>query len=283
MISPAQARVAKNVNHVFSYSILILVAIIIVTPIFALIATSLKLDTETHLWPVKIFPAVFQWMNYVKVFTMTSFITVAARTGLLGMVVTALVSFSSSMIGFAFARYRVKGSSQLFFLVISMMIIPSIVLLIPQFLLYSRLHLTNTYWPWIFGAIAGSPFYIFLFRQYFMNFPKELEDAAEVDGAGPLRIFWQIFIPNAMPVIATVMIFAFSGVWGDYLMPLIYLNDNKTLLAVRMANAFVNPQGITLTTVSMAANVIYIIPLVILFFLAQKHILKGVIMSGLKG
>lgn len=283
MISPAQARLTKNVNHILSYTILIVVAVVVVIPIIALAVTSIKLDTETHLWPVKILPAVAQWTNYAKVFTMTPFVQVAVRTGLLGIAVTILVSLSSSMIGFAFARYWVKGNSQLFFLVISMMIIPSIVLLIPQFLLYSRLHLTNTYWPWIFGAIAGSPFFIFLFRQFFLTFPKELEDAAEVDGAGPLRIFWQIFIPNSTPVIATVMIFAFSGLWSDYLMPLIYLNDNKTLLAVKLASSFVNPQGISLTTVTMAANVVYIIPLVILFFLAQKHILKGVIMSGLKG
>jgi multiple sugar transport system permease protein len=122
-----------------------------------------------------------------------------------------------------------------------------------------------------------------LFRQFFLSFPRELEDAAEVDGAGPFRIFWQIFLPNAKPVIAAVMIFAFSYIWGDYMTPLILLNDDKTLLSVKIATSYSNPQGVWLITIAMAANVIYMLPLVIVFFLAQKHILKGVVTSGLKG
>jgi multiple sugar transport system permease protein len=116
-----------------------------------------------------------------------------------------------------------------------------------------------------------------------MNFPKELEEAAEVDGCNPFRIYWQIFMPNAKPIIATVIIFAFNGVWSDYLMPLIYLNDNKTLLGVAMAKAFRDPNGNDLKTISMAANVIYVLPLIVVFFFAQKHILKGAVTSGLKG
>jgi ABC-type glycerol-3-phosphate transport system permease component len=187
------------------------------------------------------------------------------------------------MVGFAFARYRVPGSKQLFSIVIAMMIVPGIVTLIPQFLVYARLKLTGTYWPWVLGAAAGSSYFIFLFRQFFMNFPRELEEAAEVDGCSPVRVFLQIFLPNAKPVIATVMFFAFLGVWGDYLTPLIYLNDNNTLLGVKMATGFKNPQGITLTTVSLAAAVYYTLPMIIVFFIAQKNILKGVITSGLKG
>jgi ABC-type glycerol-3-phosphate transport system permease component len=177
----------------------------------------------------------------------------------------------------------VPGSKQLFSIVIAMLIVPGIVILIPQFVMFARLKLTNSYWPWILGALGGAPYYIFFFRQFFLNFPKELEEAAEVDGCGPFRIYWQIFMPNAKPVIATVMIFAFNGVWSDYLMPLIYLNANKTLLGVAMAKAFRDPQGNDLRTISMAANVIYVLPLIIVFFFAQKHILKGAVTSGLKG
>jgi ABC-type glycerol-3-phosphate transport system permease component len=122
-----------------------------------------------------------------------------------------------------------------------------------------------------------------MFRQFFLGFPKEIEEAAEVDGCGPFRIFWQIFLPNSKPVIATVMIFAFNGVWGDYLTPLIYLNFNKTLLGVALAGAFKDPVGNELKTISLAASVIYIIPMVVIFFFAQKNILQGVVTSGLKG
>ena len=201
----------------------------------------------------------------------------------LALVYAIIITTTSAMAGYGFARYQVPANGKLFGIVIAMLIVPGIVLMIPQFIIFTRLKLTNTYWPWILGAIAGSSFYIFMFRQFFLNFPRELEEAAEVDGCGPLRIFLQIFVPNSSAVIATVMFFAFTSVWGDYLGPLLYLNDTMTLLGVKMASAFKNPQGITLTTISMAATVIYILPPVIAFFLAQKHILKGVFTSGIKG
>ncbi|HEY5574487.1 MAG TPA: carbohydrate ABC transporter permease [Anaerolineales bacterium] len=278
-----RARLAKRFYRFLSYTLLIGVAIIIIMPLAAMATTSIKQMSEYNVWPINILPRVPQWSNYAAVFEMAPYLKVALRTAALGIIVTIIVTASSSLIGFAFARYPVKGSKPLFFIVVGLMIIPYIVVLIPQFVMYSRLHLTNTYWPWIFGAVAGNSFYIFLFRQFFLSFPRELEDAAEVDGAGPFRIFWQIFLPNAKPVIAAVMIFAFSYIWGDYMTPLILLNDDKTLLSVKIATSYSNPQGVWLITIALAANLIYMLPLVIVFFLAQKHILKGVVTSGLKG
>ncbi len=278
-----RARLIKQFNHILSYVLLIGVGLIVITPLIAMATTSIKQMSEYNIWPIKILPDVPQWSNFAAVFTMAPYLRVALRTAGLGLLVTLIVTGSSSLMGFAFARYPVKGNKQIFFIVIVLMIIPYIVVLIPQYILYSRLHLTNTYWPWIFNAIAGSPLYIFLFRQVFLTFPKELEDAAEVDGAGPFRTYWQIFLPNAKPVIATVMIFAFGAVWGDYMMPLILLNDDKTLLSVKIATSYTNPQGVWLITIAMAANILYMLPLIIIFFLAQKHIIKGVVTSGLKG
>ena len=280
---PTRARLIKQFNHVISYVLLIGVGLIVITPLFAMVTTSIKQMSEYMVWPIKILPAVPQWSNFAAVFEMAPYLRVALRTAGLGLLVTFIVTVSSSMIGFAFARYPVKGNKQLFFIVIGLMIIPYIVVLIPQYIIYSRLHLTNTYWPWIFNALVGNPLYIFLFRQVFLTFPKELEDAAEVDGSGPFRIYWQIFLPNAKPVIATVMIFAFSAVWGDYMMPLILLNDDKTLLSVKIATSYSNPQGVWLITIAMAANILYMLPLILAFFLAQKHIIKGVVTTGLKG
>ncbi len=161
--------------------------------------------------------------------------------------------------------------------------IPSIVTVIPQFIVFSRLHLTNTYWPWILWGLAASPFHIFLFRQFFASIPRELEDAAEVDGCSPFRIFWQIFLPNAKPALATSFLFNFVGVWGDYFTPLIFLSDEKTTLAVKLVRAYTDPQGHVLITTTLAACVIYTLPLVILFFLGQKYLTRGVVTSGLKG
>ncbi len=117
----------------------------------------------------------------------------------------------------------------------------------------------------------------------FGGFPKELEDAAEVDGCGPFRIFWNIFLPNSKAVIATALIFAVTNIWGDYLTPILYLNEDKTLLAVKIATSYLDPKGVALPTVSLAANVVFMIPLVILFFVGQNYIIKGVVTSGLKG
>lgn len=273
----------KRFNRTLGYSMLIITSLFLFAPVFFLFIGSLKLDSEYMAYPVVVFPRVPEWSNYVAVFSMTPFAKIALRTGLLGLSTAVITAFISSMVGYAFARYHVPGSARLFTIVVAMLIIPGIVLLIPQFIMYARLHLTNTYWPWILAALAGSPFFIFLFRQFFMTFPKELEEAAEVDGCGPFRIFLQIFLPNAKPAIATVMIFAFNGVWGDYLMPLIYLSTSKTLLGVVLVSAFKNPQGVDLKTISLAASVIYILPLIVVFFFAQKHILRGVVTSGLKG
>jgi multiple sugar transport system permease protein len=276
--------ILKRINRGFGYSTLIITSVFLIAPVFFLLIASFKQDAEYMSYPIVIFPDNWQWENYRLVFTMTPFAKIAMRTGLIAISTAVISAFSSSLSGYAFARYKdVKGNKKLFSVVIATLIVPGIVTLIPQFIIYARLHLTNTYWPWYIGAVTGSPFYIFMFRQFFIGFPKELEEAAEVDGCSPLRIYWQIFMPNAKPVIATVIIFAVIGVWGDYLTPLIYLSSKKTLLGVALASAFKNPQGIELYTVSLAASVIYIIPLILVFFFAQKYILQGVVTSGLKG
>ncbi len=131
--------------------------------------------------------------------------------------------------------------------------------------------------------MTGSPYHIFLFRQFFLSFPKELEDAAEVDGCSPLGTFWRIFLPNAQPALATSFILNFVWVWGDWFTPRIYLKSDNTTLAVLVNIAFVNPQGQFLTTLTIAAITLYILPLVVIFFLGQRYILKGVITSGLSG
>ena len=273
----------KRFGRVFGYSILILTSLFLISPVFFMTVASFKFDEEYMAYPIVVFPEIWRWENYSLIFELTPFAKIALRTGVLAVGTATINALVSSMVGYAFARYKVRGSSQLFGIVVAMLIVPYIVLLIPTFIIFARLKLTNTYWPWILGALGGSPFYIFMFRQFFLGFPRELEEAAEVDGCGPFRIFLQIFLPNAKPVFATVMIFAIIGVWGDYLMARIYLSSSKTLLGVALATAFKDPQGNTMDTVTLAASVLYIIPLIVVFFFGQKYILQGVVTSGLKG
>jgi ABC-type glycerol-3-phosphate transport system permease component len=167
--------------------------------------------------------------------------------------------------------------------VVALILIPASIFIIPQFVLFSNLRITNSYWPWILWGLSASPFHIFLFRQFFLSFPLELEEAAEVDGARVYRVFLQIVLPNAYPALATSFILAFLSVWGDWLMPLLYLTDKNTTLAVKLINAYVNPQGYAIVTPTLAASVLYILPPVVMFFFVQKYIMQGVVTSGLKG
>ncbi len=277
MNKPKKDQFSKRKNFLSSYVLLILVSLFLMIPVFLLLTSSLKTGDEFRSYTFKLFPAVPQWRNYTGIFRYSDFAEIATRTGLLAIIFAGITTISSSLTGFAFARYQVPGSKGLFLVVIAMLIVPIIVIIIPQFVLYAQFKMINTYWPWILSALAGTPLYIFLFRQFFMGFPKDLEEAAEVDGCGPFRIFTAIFLPNAKPAIATVMIFAFMSVWGDYFTPLIFLNPDKTLLGVALARYFGRSTGV------LAATVLYIIPVVLIFFYAQKYILKGVVTTGLKG
>lgn len=266
-----------------SYGVLILVTILISSPVVWLLITSLKIPIEYLSYPIQFLPKVPQWDNYAQVFTLMPFWRYAWQTFRLAMSFSILCVITSSMAGFAFARIPVPGRNRLFSIIVALIIIPAIVTVIPQFIVFAKLRLTNTYWPWILWGLTASPFHIFLFRQFFAGVPKELEDAAEVDGCSLLRTYWQVFLPNAKPVLATSFIFNFSWVWGDYFAPIIYLNDAKTTLAVKLSIAYVDPQNNPLVTVTLAACAVYMLPLVIAFFLGQKHIIQGALTSGLKG
>lgn len=280
----ATGAVQSKFARFMGYFVLIAVALVLMAPIFFMVVTSFKPEEEYFTFPVNVFPSEWMFSNYVDIFAITPFGRIAAQTAGLALVVVVLNVLVSSMVGFAFARYRdIKANERLFTIVVALLIVPMIVVVIPQFILYARLGLTNTYWPWILGAAGGNSFFIFLFRQFFLGFPKELEEAAEIDGCSAFRIYWQIFLPNAKAAMATVAIFSFIGVWGDYFNSLIYLNGKKILLGHAMAFAFKNPQGFVINTVSLAGGVLYIIPLIIIFFIFQKNILQGVVTSGLKG
>src|SRR5438094_716782 len=207
----------------------------------------------------------------------------ATNSLILSTAYAVLAVFVSALLGYGFARHRAPGHSKLFVLVIATSMVPNLVLFVPQFVLFARLGLTDTYWPWILWGLSGSPFAIFLFRQFFATFPRELDDAAEVDGAGPLRIFLQIYLPNAGPAIASSAVFMFLWVWGDWLYPALLLRQDNATLAVRMANAYVDPHGNPLQTVTMAGVVLYVLPLIVFFAFAQRYIVRGIVTTGIKG
>lgn len=265
------------------YGPLLVAATAFALPLFWVAVTSLKKQSEYNASPVVIVPSSPQWMNYELAVVLADFARFALNSIVLSGTYAVLVVLTSALVGYGFARHRAPGRDRLFAVVLATLMVPSLVQFVPQFVLFARLGLTNTYWPWVLWGLGGSPFAIFLFRQFFSSFPRELDDAAEVDGAGPLRIFLRIYLPNAGPALAAAAIFMFLWVWGDYLYPTLLLSVNNTTLAVRMANAYVDPRGNPLQTVTMAGVVLYVLPLVAFFAFAQRFIVRGIVTTGIKG
>jgi multiple sugar transport system permease protein len=272
-----------HMSRAMLYTGFILLTVIFIMPVVWLFLTSLKLNSEYGTYPTMLFPALPQWSNYPEAIIMRPFLKLALNTLEIALPSAVLTVLSSSLAGFAFARMNAPGKAALFILVLSMLLVPRMVTTIPDFILFSKLNLTNTYWPWILWGISGSSFNIFLFRQFFAAVPKDLEDAAEVDGCSRFRIFWQIFLPVSGPVIATALIFHFQWVWGDWFTPNILLSANNTTLAVGLGTLYLDPKGMTLFTLYMAALVCYLLPMLIIFVIGQKYIVQGIVTTGIKG
>ena len=273
----------RQIGTVVTYTLLIAVTVVLTIQVVYLISTSLKSESEYISDHLQFLPRNPQWRNYYLALTMINFGRYALNSFLLATSFATLTVITSSMAGYGFARIPGVGRSRLFSVVVALILIPASIFIIPQFVLFSNLRVTNSSWPWVLWGMSASPFFIFLFRQFFLSFPAELEEAAEVDGARIWRIFLQIVLPNSYPALATSFILAFLSVWGDWLMPLLYLTDRNTTLAVKLITAYVNPQGFPIVTPTLAASVLYILPPVVMFFFVQKYIMQGVVTSGLKG
>ncbi len=262
--------------------VLIVLSLLFLTPLVWLVSTSLKSLPELGAFPVEVLPQVAQWENYLSALTLINYGQFAFNTFFLSTIYCVLTTITCALVGFAFARLRGKGKQQWFVIMLSTMMIPPVLTQIPTYLIFSRIDLIGTYWPWVLWGLSSSPFLSFLFRQFFSSIPIELEEAALLDGGGYGRIFWNIFLPLSRPVIATVAIFAFTSVWGDYIAPSLLLNADNTTLAVAMSDGYRDAHGVILTNVLAAGVVLYILPIIILFFVAQRYFVRGIVTSGLK-
>lgn len=271
------------VRRVLSYLVLLLVTFLVVMPVLWILLVSLRSQDEYTSYPIRLFPTVAHWQNYYLAVFKYPFLKHTVNSLLMAVPSTILTVLSSSLGGFGFARHRAPLKNVMFILVLSMLMVPRMVTTIPTFMLFSKLRLTDTYWPWILWGIGGSSYHIFLFRQFFAAIPRDLEDAAEVDGCSRFRIYWQIFMPISGPVIATASIFHFQWVWGDWFTPRIFLSADRTSLGVLLSTAYTDPKGYSLDTLTLAAIMVYILPMIIVFFFAQKYIIQGIVTTGLKG
>ncbi|MBN2089232.1 carbohydrate ABC transporter permease [candidate division KSB1 bacterium] len=269
----------------FSYLLLISIALIFIAPLLWMLSSSLHDLQGVFEVPFKWFPAQLQWNNYQEAITLLPFGTFLLNTILItGLVILGTV-ISSALVAYGFSRLRFWGRNKLFALCLATMLLPGQVTIIPLYVLFARLGWVDTFLPLIVPAFFGSPFYIFLLRQFFLTIPYQYDEAALLDGASRFRIFWNIIFPLARPAIATVVVFSFIGTWNDFFNPLIYINsfENATLtLGLNLLKTQIIGSGVTQWHLIMAASVLVLIPNIIIFFLAQQHFMKGINVGGLK-
>jgi multiple sugar transport system permease protein len=205
------------------------------------------------------------------------------RNTLLVCVLTVLGTIlSSSLVAYGFSILRWKGRDAIFFLMLATMMLPGQVTMIPVFTIWRTFGAVDTFWPLVLPAFLGAPFFIFLFRQFFLTVPRELVEAARMDGASEWRIWWQLVMPLSVPAIATVGLFSFLGAWNDFLGPLIYLADQEKY-TLSLGLAMFRTQYGSEYGQMMAVAALMVVPIIVLFFLAQKTFIQGIKTSGLKG
>ncbi len=193
-------------------------------------------------------------------------------------------TLSAALCGYGFARVRFRGREPLFIILLATMMIPGQVTMIPVYILFKELRWIDTFLPLIVPAwFGGGAFSIFLLRQFFRQIPYEMEEAAKIDGCSPLATWWRIVLPLSFPALATVSIFSFMGAWNDYMGPLIYINDTSKYTLALGLSLFKGQYGVDTPHLMMAATLVVLLPVLILFFFAQKHFIQGIVVSGVKG
>jgi multiple sugar transport system permease protein len=279
-----QKTILEVLRQSVLYIILLAGSIPFIFPLLFMLSTSVKSKGEVLLVPIRWLPSQFLWSNYYE--AMFGYVPLYLfMWNTVKVVVGSLIGdvLVCALVGYAFARLRAPGRNILFIIVLSTMMLPGQVVLIPTYILFRYLNLLDTHWSLILpNLLAGSAFFIFLFRQFFQTISPELADAAKMDGCGLFGVFWRIYLPLSKPALATVAIFSFFGNWNNFLWPLILIDTNeKYTLAVGL-KLF---QGAHTTEfpLLMAASVIALAPCLILFFSAQRYFIQGVVVTGLKG
>jgi multiple sugar transport system permease protein len=270
------------VNRLVLYTALVAVAGLFLGPFGWLILTGLKAPSELAAAPVHWLPAHIQWHNFADAYKLIDFLGYARNSLIIATLYAGLVTLSSAWVGFGFARLAAPGKKTLFGILIGSMMLPQMITLLPTYLIFAKLGMVDTYWPWVLWGLSSAPYLVFLFRQFFAGLPRELEEAAIVDGCGYGGIFWRIFLPQSWPVLSASFVIAFTWTWGDYIAPQLLLSTDRSTLAVAVMTTYVAPSGSPITNLQAAASVMYVVPILLIFLVAQRGFVSGMSTSGLK-
>lgn len=265
----------KKVLKIVNLILLCVGSLLFLSPLWWMISTSLKTMQEVMSFPPTFFPKDWKWENFVKTWESAPFDLYTVNTLTITVLVVIGQVFVNSFIAYGFAKIPFKGRNVLFTIVLSTMMIPGFVTLIPQYVLFSKLGWINTYFPLVIPAFFGSAFNIFLLRQFYMTIPNEMIEAARMEGASHFLIWRKIGIPLTKPALATVAIFSFNGAWNDFLGPLLYVNNEK-LYTLQLGLQVFKGEMNTQWNYLMAGSLLVLLPVIILFFFFQKYFIDGI-------
>lgn len=269
----------NNMWRLLNFVLLAAGSLLVLSPLWWMFATSLKTMAEVMAYPPSFFPESWEWTNYIRAWKAAPFTTYTINTITITTLVVIGSVLANSFIAYGFAKIPFRGKGIWFAIVLSTMMIPGFVTLIPQYVLFSKLGWVNTYYPLIVPHFFGSAFYIFLLRQFYMTIPTELIEAAKIEGANHFYIWWKIGLPLTKPALATVAIFSFNGAWNDFLGPLLYLND-ENLYTLQLGLAVFKGQLDTQWNYLMAGSLLVLLPVILLFFFFQKYFIQGINLSS---
>lgn len=276
-----RGRSYQKLSMLLTYLVLGVCALIFLAPFAWLLSASLKNTTQYYADPIQWIPHPFMWSNYVEAFTIYGFAQAVGNSLFLALWAMIISTLVSSLVAFGFARFRFPGRTALFILMLSTLMLPAQVLTIPLYITYKNFGWIDTFLPLMVPQIFGSAYSVFLFRQFFMGLPRELDEAAHIDGCGHLGVWWHVILPQSRPVLIAVAIFTFLASWRDAWNPLIYLSSQNThtipLALLYFSNGYTNvyPQMMAATVVALAVPVV-------LYAIGQRYIDSGVAIAESK-
>lgn len=273
----------RRAKDIVWYAVAVLGAVVMLLPFVWMVSTSFKVENEIFSMPIRWFPKAATIDNYVRALEVVLILKCMLNTLIIAIPKIIGEVFVSALVAFGFARFRFKGRSFLFMVMLATMMLPYEVTMIPTFMAWSALGFSDSYVPLVLPAFCGSASFIFFLRMYFETVPRDYEEAAWIDGAKNLKVFWMIFVPLAKPALITISLWSFMGTWNDLLGQLIYI-DSQPKYTIQLALAsFSSMTGETLWGPLMAASFMALIPVIALLLYAQKYFMEGVKMGGVKG
>jgi len=274
-------KTKERIGNIITYTFLLILSLLVLIPFFWMISSSLKQDNQVFSIPIEWIPSKPQWNNFVTIWDQIPLWTFFKNTMFLSIVITFIQVLTSSFAAYGFSKMRFKGRDTLFLAYIGTIAVPWQAYMIPQFIMMRNVHLTDTLWSLVLLQ-AFSAFGVFLMRQFYMSIPEELSEAARVDGLNEYGIYFKIILPLSKPALTTLMVLTFVNTWNDYMGPFIYLNSTevKTIqLGLRMFVTLYDAQYALI----MAASLVSIIPITLIFIFAQRYIIEGIATTGMKG